>query len=524
MQKILIILILVVFILSLINHLDELRKNPTEFIKKKLREFFIISLKDRQKIGTNFNDLTNTNPKSQFKVGNTNYEACYSTETRSGNSTQRNNTFFCNQGIDGSEVIPIDQLYAIDLTNYKIHYGKIAKGIPLKGTITNANGNTVTLSNNGEVLNNSLNISEAKSFCDYLKDRCHGFIASIPTKNSNVKSNIIFLSKAIEGWEDPDTYIKMSNNKLSNSDTNSTNTNYISYIKKDVNYTEKSIDENTLKSVADKYNNLATCNWKSNNRCIFKDYKYDQRSNTCKSSDNKPEFNILGYNQDALNLWLTNLANRDIGNDKLTSEEANVREYINRCKDIDGYEFLSNISLPTAYVPTTKPGDITGRYVRITINNRNPNENWLQLAEVQVISNNKNIAVAKPTSSSGNYPGSNNSKANDGNNDGNYNNGSVFHSNNDQPHHPGSPQYWEVDLGDANQTIDRVIVSNRTDCCGQRLNNWLLSIYDNNNILKWARIYANGPNPKACANIKLNTKAFIELDLPPALTPVKIAF
>jgi hypothetical protein len=502
MQKILIVLILVVFILSLLSHLDELKKNPTEFIKKKFKEFFIVSTKDRQKIGTSSNDLNNNIPKSQFKVGNTNYEGCYSTETRSGNVTQRNNTFFCNQGIDGGEVIPMDQLYTIDFQNYNIHYGKIAKGIPLRGAITNANGNSISLGNNGEVLNNALNISEAKSFCDHLKDKCHGFIAMIPTKNSNVKSNIIFLSKAVEGWEDPDTYIKMSNNKLSNSDTNSTNTNYISYIKKDVNYTEKSIEVNKLKSVADKYINLATCNWKSNNRCIFKDYTYNPISNTCKSNDNKPEFNIVGFNQDGLNQWLTQLANRDLGNDKLTSEEANVREYINRCKEVDGYEFLSNVTLPIPYVATTKPGDIKGRYVRISINNTDPNQNWLQLAEVQVISNNRNIAIGKNTSGSGNYPGSTTSKANDGNNDGNWNSSSVYISGNDQPHHPGSPQFWEVDLGDASQTIDRIIVSNRTDGGAERLNKWLLSIYDNNKKLVWARIYPNHPNPKVIVDIK----------------------
>jgi hypothetical protein len=109
--------------------------------------------------------------------------------------------------------------------------------------------------------------------------------------------------------------------------------------------------------------------------------------------------------------------------------------------------------------------------------------------------------MKKPTSSSGNYPGSSNSKANDGNTDGNYNAGSVYHSGNGTLNNDGSAQFWEVDLGDT-QTIDRIIISNRTDCCKDRLNNWLLTIYDNNKTLSWARIYKDHPNPKVIIDIK----------------------
>jgi hypothetical protein len=65
----------------------------------------------------------------------------------------------------------------------------------------------------------------------------------------------------------------------------------------------------------------------------------------------------------------------------------------------------------------------------------------------------------------------------------------------------GGPQFWEVDLGDASQTIDRVIVSNRTDCCGQRLSNWLLTIYDNNKTPIWSNVYTDPPNPKTIIDI-----------------------
>jgi hypothetical protein len=198
------------------------------------------------------------------------------------------------------------------------------------------------------------------------------------------------------------------------------------------------------------------------------------------------------------------LYKEDRGVNKLDSEAMNVHNYVERCKDIDGYEFLSGVNSPIPYVPSTKRGDVRGRYVRITINNTQDSENWLQLAEVQVISNNRNIAQGKSTSSSGNYPGSSNSKANDGNNDGNWNAGSVYHSGNGSWNNSGGPQFWEVDLGDASQTVDRIIISNRTDCCGGRLNNWLLSIHDYNRNLIWARIYSDPPNPKMSIDVLMS--------------------
>jgi len=155
--------------------------------------------------------------------------------------------------------------------------------------------------------------------------------------------------------------------------------------------------------------------------------------------------------------------------------------------------------------PINKITYVRGRYVRITVNNREISDNWLALAEVEVISNNRNIALNKPTSSSGNYLGSTNSKANDGNNDGNWHNGSLYHSGVDGTwHNDGGPQFWQVDLGDSPQIIDRINIYNRTDCCGSRLNNWLLSIYDKNKNLIWARIYKDPPNPKVTIDIKLS--------------------
>jgi hypothetical protein len=164
---------------------------------------------------------------------------------------------------------------------------------------------------------------------------------------------------------------------------------------------------------------------------------------------------------------------------------------VSECEDSIKMESLNNIK--------EFNNDVKGRFVRITIKNKNRDQNWLQLAEVQVMSNNKNIALNKSSSSSGNYATSTNSRANDGNTDGNWDNRSVYHSGTGLE---GGAQYWEVDLGNTSQVIDRVIVHNRTDCCGGRLSNWLLSIYDNSKNIIWARIYRDPPNPNVSIDIK----------------------
>ena len=455
-----------------------------------LKEDFLVAVKDRQKIGFPDNE-DGRQPKSTWKSGGRNYESCYSTETRNGNRTGRNDTYFCNQGVDGGEVIPAEGLYSVDMSNYTVHPGKAMRGKPLTGIFSRPNGGSYSVNKDGLVEGEyALTLAQSKSFCDSLKGKCEGFIMGIPTKGTPLHSRTIFISEIEEGWEDPDTYAKMQ-------DFDYTDTQYVSYVKKDVNATEKAIPQEKINAISDKYKNLPTCNWKSANRCIFKDYIYNQGSDSCASNDGLTYSvgTLNNYNEDDLNNWLKTLYNRDMGVNKLASEAINVNEYVERCKDVDGYEFLNRVEAPKPYIPPKK-GDIKGRYVRISINNRQLDDNWLHLAEVQVISNNRNIAFAKPTSSSGVAFGGANSKANDGNNDGNYNNGSVSHTSND-----GGPQFWEVDLGDASQTIDRIIVSNRTDGSSHRLKNWLLSIYDYNKNLIWARIYTEPPNPRVNLDI-----------------------
>jgi hypothetical protein len=489
--------IILLFLISVICFLlyNNISISKILSLKIKTNEHFLITVKDRQKVGTVDNE-DGRQPKSTWKAGNRNYESCYSTETRNGNTTTRKDTYFCNQGIDGGEVIPAEGLYSLDFSNYTIHQGKGLRGIPLTGTHSTNNRKVYTLNKDGVVIDeNALTLAQSKSFCDSLKDKCEGFVMVIPTKGTKMSSRTIFISKIEEGWEDPDTYIKMQ-------DFDDTNTNIVSYVKKDVNATEKAIPQDKINATANKYKNLPTCNWKSSNRCIFSDYKYEQpgRCIPTTSNDGKGSYSVdelKTYTDDQLVNWLNLVYKRDLGADKLVSDAVSVNNYVDRCKDVDGYEFLSRVNAPVPYKPTSKPGDVKGRYVRITINNRLLSENWLQLAEVQVISNNRNIAFGKPSSASSTAFGGQTTRANDGNNDGDFNSGSVFHSNND-----GGPQYWEVDLGDASKIIDRVIVSNRTDGSSQRLSNWLLSIHDYNKNLIWARIFKEPPNPKVTIDIQ----------------------
>ena len=488
------LLTIIILILLLIYILKE-NISIVSLFKTNVKEHFLITVKDRQKIGTN--ELENgVLPKSSWRLGNMNYETCYSTETRNGNTTGRNNTYYCNQGIDGGEVIPAEGLYSLDFSNYTTHPGKKMRGRPLTGFHQTANGTNYSLNNNGTVNGEILTLAQSKTFCDFLKDKCEGFYMVIPTKDNTQSSKTFFIAKKEEGWEDPDTYSKKEQMDYYN-------TNIVSYVKKDVNAIEKSIDQDKINKNVDKYKNLATCNWKSANRCIFNSYKYNQSTNQCETNEglSYDVSRINSYDENSLTQWLNQLYKEDRGVNKLDSEAMNVHNYVDRCKDIDGYEFLNGVNSPIPYVPSTKQGDVRGRYVRISINNRDVYQNWLQLAEVQVISNNRNIAQGKSTSSSGNYPGSSNSKANDGNNDGNWNAGSVYHSGNGTWNNDGGPQFWEVDLGDASQSIDRIIISNRTDCCRERLNNWLLSIHDYNRNLIWARIYSDHPNPKMSIDI-----------------------
>src|SRR6185369_9684875 len=69
------------------------------------------------------------------------------------------------------------------------------------------------------------------------------------------------------------------------------------------------------------------------------------------------------------------------------------------------------------------------------------------------------------------YPTAVASSAVDGNTDGNFFNGSVTATNLE------TYAWWQVDLG-SSAAIGSIIVSNRTDCCGSRLNSFWVFVSD----------------------------------------------
>jgi hypothetical protein len=81
---------------------------------------------------------------------------------------------------------------------------------------------------------------------------------------------------------------------------------------------------------------------------------------------------------------------------------------------------------------------------------------------------NLNVALGKQTAQSSTYPGyasAGSGSAVDGNTDGNFYDGSVTATNLD------SNAWWQVDLGSPT-SIGSIVVWNRTDCCGSRLNDY----------------------------------------------------
>ncbi len=124
----------------------------------------------------------------------------------------------------------------------------------------------------------------------------------------------------------------------------------------------------------------------------------------------------------------------------------------------------------------------TGRYVRVQLSG----DNYLSLAEVQVWkadgafpptatatpgSTSENLAEGQAASQSSTIVGADASRAVDGSFDGNFNDGSVTHTNND------AQAWWQVDLG-AVADISSIDVWPRTDCCSDRLSDFYVFVSD----------------------------------------------
>ena len=110
---------------------------------------------------------------------------------------------------------------------------------------------------------------------------------------------------------------------------------------------------------------------------------------------------------------------------------------------------------------------VQGRYVRVQLTGTD----YLSLAEVQVMGTAPpvtNLSQGKFATQSSTFTGFASavaSSAVDGNTDGNFFDGSVTATNAD----PNA--WWQVDLG-ASAAVSSIVIWNRTDCCGTRLNDY----------------------------------------------------
>ena len=128
--------------------------------------------------------------------------------------------------------------------------------------------------------------------------------------------------------------------------------------------------------------------------------------------------------------------------------------------------------IPPANLPAQQ-----ARFVRVELPGKNQ---MLQLAEVQVFSAGKNVAVKRPAKQSSLYTNAAASRAVDGNTEGDYAKGSVAHTSGND-----IDPWWEVELA-GDLSIDEVVVWNRTDGnAGSRLDGFRVVLLDAKRQMVW---------------------------------------
>ena len=138
----------------------------------------------------------------------------------------------------------------------------------------------------------------------------------------------------------------------------------------------------------------------------------------------------------------------------------------NNLTDIINQSGMFKYFINTAADFVTVPVDRTGRYVRVHLDGSGSRE--FSLAEVEVIGNAStsvvNLALNKPASQSSTAYGGTADRGVDGNASGVFTDGHMTHSAIEL-----NP-WWQVDLQGV-QTVQSIKLYNRTECCGDRLNN-----------------------------------------------------
>lgn len=153
-------------------------------------------------------------------------------------------------------------------------------------------------------------------------------------------------------------------------------------------------------------------------------------------------------------------------------------------------------------------GTISGKVVKVQLNGLNNSSNGgppdasLSLAEVQVHDLRtplfSNVAVGSAATQSTTGFGGDASRAVDGNTSGEFGLNTVTHT--DDQVALGSPVFWETSLGGDFQ-INEVALWNRTDCCGQRLGNFRLSIFNDTTEVFGANYFVGTGNALATFSV-----------------------
>lgn len=153
----------------------------------------------------------------------------------------------------------------------------------------------------------------------------------------------------------------------------------------------------------------------------------------------------------------------------------------------EGNFVLSQVSVHTIAGPS--PATLPGRFVRVE--RPEAKDAILALAEVQVFSGQKNVALAGKATQSSTSQNAAASRAIDGNVDGNMDHGSVSHTGSkDSP-------WWEVELAET-APIERIVLWNRTDKKHHtRLTDFRVSLLDDQRKSLWERRHSEPPLPCA---------------------------
>jgi putative heme-binding domain-containing protein len=145
--------------------------------------------------------------------------------------------------------------------------------------------------------------------------------------------------------------------------------------------------------------------------------------------------------------------------------------------------------LPKEIVTPAFSGKSTlGRYVRIELPGK---QKTLTLAEVEVYSAGRNIALQGKASQKSTAHGGDASKAIDGNKSGKFGDGGQTHTAENMP-----DPWWEVDLG-AEAPIDSITIYNRTDGdLGKRLAGFTLKVLDKSRNTAFEKVNLSAPEVK----------------------------